>query len=121
MAFERIELTLNDRSPILQRYRTCTDAASVLAMQEVMILEMEKEQDERRAFSPSSAAMPADGPFGTGEAKAKDEEDGELLLENPNHAGGAWRPYHEDEESERGSEEERGESVEELTQILKAL
>lgn len=59
---------------------------------------------------------------GAGEAKAKDEEDGELLLENPNHAGGAWRPYHEDEESESGSEEEEEpENVEELTQGLKAL
>lgn len=35
-------------SPILQRYQTCTDPASVLAMQEVMIGEMEQEQEERR-------------------------------------------------------------------------
>lgn len=50
---------LVDRSPILQRYRTCTDAPSVLAMQEVMILEMEKEQDERRASLSASLRRPA--------------------------------------------------------------
>lgn len=35
---------------MLLRYKTCTDAASVIAMQEVMILEMEAEQNERSAF-----------------------------------------------------------------------
>lgn len=34
--------------PILNRYKTCTDAESVLAMQEVMLLEMEREDDDRR-------------------------------------------------------------------------
>lgn len=33
--------------PILKRYKTCTDPESVLAMQEVMIAEMEQEQAER--------------------------------------------------------------------------
>ncbi len=38
-------------------------------------------------------------------AKAQAEEDGDLLLENPNHVGTAWRPHHSDDE-ESGSEEE---------------
>ena len=37
------------RRPIIERYRTCTTPESVLAMQEVMIREMEQEQSERRA------------------------------------------------------------------------
>jgi hypothetical protein len=47
-------------------------------------------------------------------AKAQAEEDGDLLLENPNHTGGAWRPHHSDDE-ESGSEEESEESDEEET------
>jgi hypothetical protein len=33
--------------PLLLRYKTCTDAASVIAMQEVMLGEMQVEQDLR--------------------------------------------------------------------------
>lgn len=36
--------------PIIQRYQTCTDPASVIAMQEVIIGEMETEQADRRTF-----------------------------------------------------------------------
>ena len=43
--------------PILNRYKTCTDAASVLAMQEVMLVEMEREDDDRRQ-SLSSLPLP---------------------------------------------------------------
>ena len=43
----------------------------------------------------------------TGEAKERDEEDGDLLLENPNHAGAAWRPYHEDESDGSDGGEDR--------------
>ncbi|KAM0752224.1 DUF367-domain-containing protein [Meredithblackwellia eburnea MCA 4105] len=76
--------------PIIQRYQTCTDAESVLAMQAVITKEMEKEQDERR--------------------RAKEDDDGDLLTENPNHAGGAWKPYHEeDEEDESESEDDEDE------------
>ena len=44
-------------------------------------------------------------------AKALAEEDGDLLMENPNHVGTAWRPHHSDEEEsdEDESEEENGE------------
>lgn len=38
-----------ENRPILKRYQTCTDAASVLAMQEIMILEMESQQEERKS------------------------------------------------------------------------
>jgi len=55
-------------------------------------------------------------------AKAQAEEDGDLLLENPNHSGGAWRPHHSDEEkseseeaSEESEESEEEETVEAVT------
>lgn len=48
--------------------------------------------------------MPAD------RAKKEEEETGDLLYANPNHAGGAWKPHHsddeEDEEDESLGEEE---------------
>ncbi|GAA5970978.1 hypothetical protein JCM11641_004531 [Rhodosporidiobolus odoratus] len=66
--------------PIIERYRTCSTPESVLEMQEAMILEMEQEQHERKR------------------AKEEIEEGGDLLVENPNHGGGAWRPYHSDDE-----------------------
>ncbi|GAA6053082.1 hypothetical protein JCM3770_000375 [Rhodotorula araucariae] len=74
--------------PIIERYRTCTTPESVLAMQEVMIREMEVEQSERHR------------------AKKEEEETGDLLYANPNHTGGAWRPYHSDEEEEESEAEE---------------
>ncbi|BGP07792.1 ribosome bioproteinsis protein tsr3 [Rhodotorula toruloides] len=77
--------------PIIERYRTCTTPESVIEMQEVMIREMEREQDERKR------------------AKEEIEEAGDLLIENPNHAGGAWRPHHSDEEEESEEEEEEEE------------
>ncbi|ORY92753.1 hypothetical protein BCR35DRAFT_273879 [Leucosporidium creatinivorum] len=84
--------------PIITRYRTCTDPASVLAMQEVMILEMEAEQEERR--------------------RARDEEPDDLLMENPNHRGGAWHPHHEEESSEEEESEEEQEEVDTLAETL---
>ncbi|GAA5906026.1 hypothetical protein JCM6882_003539 [Rhodosporidiobolus microsporus] len=78
--------------PIIERYRTCSTPESVIEMQEVMILEMEKEQHERKR------------------EKELIEEEGDLLIENPNHGGKAWRPYHSDEEEESEEEEEEAES-----------
>lgn len=49
-------------------------------------------------------------------AKAEAEEGGDLLLENPNHVGTAWRPHHSDEE-ESGSEEGSEEEVEEEAEV----
>lgn len=94
--------------PILNRYKLCTDSESVLAMQELMILEMEKEDDERRL------------------AKESQDEDGDLLVENPNHSGAAWRPYHSDSESdpddeEEQDEQERSEAIEALSHMLNAI
>lgn len=44
------------------------------------------------------------------------------MIENPNHTGAAWHPYHSDsEEEESGSEQdeqERSEAIEELSHML---
>ncbi|GAA5860990.1 hypothetical protein JCM8547_007999 [Rhodosporidiobolus lusitaniae] len=87
--------------PIIERYRTCTTPESVIEMQETMIVEMEKEQEERKR------------------AKEEIEEGGDLLVPNANRAGGAWRPYHSDEEGgeEEGSEEEAEESDYEVDKL----
>jgi len=69
--------------PILQRYKTCSDPASIISMQENIIGQMEQEQEERRKASEDA------------------DVDGDLLVANPNHAGTAWRPYHDgDDDSE---------------------
>ncbi|SCV71175.1 BQ2448_2763 [Microbotryum intermedium] len=73
--------------PIITRYQTCTTAESVLEMQEVIIEEMKKEEEERRR------------------EKVRVEEEGDLLVANPNHARGAWRPHHSDEGEEESDEE----------------
>lgn len=39
-------------------------------------------------------------------AKTKELDDGDLMIENPNHSQSAWRPYHEEEASESESESE---------------
>lgn len=117
-------LILGD-SPILNRYKTCTDAESVLAMQEVMILEMEQEDDERRAYRLKYARcirLRAN----VGLAKESQDADGDLLVENPNHSGAAWRPYHsesesEEEEDEEQTEKERLEAIEALSHMLNAI
>lgn len=64
-----------------------------------------------------------------GEAKDEQEAKGDLLIKNPNHAGAAWRPFHESEEgegeeSEEESEqdaEERSVAIESLELMLKAI
>ncbi|GAA5825793.1 hypothetical protein JCM11251_000372 [Rhodosporidiobolus azoricus] len=77
--------------PIIARYRTCSTPESVIEMQEEMIREMEQEQHERKR------------------EKEAIEEEGDLLVANPNRAGGAWKPYHSDEEEESEEEEEEEE------------
>ncbi|BGP15868.1 hypothetical protein JCM10213_005646 [Rhodosporidiobolus nylandii] len=73
---------------IIERYRTCDGPESVLAMQELMMKELEQEQDERKR------------------AMEELDDGGDLLYENPNHGGKAWRPRHSDDEE---SEEEEAE------------
>lgn len=43
-----------------------------------------------------------------------------MLLENPNHAGGAWRPYHEESESESDDESDDA-GVEPVDDLIKGL
>ncbi|GAA5970386.1 hypothetical protein JCM3765_005681 [Sporobolomyces pararoseus] len=91
---------------IIERYKTCTTPESVIEMQETIIKEMEKQDDERRR------------------EKEKLEESGDLLVQNFNHSGqggDTWRPYHSDEEeegeqtdSEQASEEESDYEVDKL-------
>lgn len=58
----------------------------------------------------------------TGLAKETQDFDGDLLIENPNHTGAAWHPYHSDSEEEASDEEqdeqERSEAIEELSHML---
>ncbi|GAA5909277.1 hypothetical protein JCM8208_005629 [Rhodotorula glutinis] len=83
--------------PIIERYRTCTTPESVLAMQEVMIREMEQEQSERHR------------------AKKEEEETGDLLYANPNHAGGAWKPHHSDDDDDEEDDDDVSSNGEEDT------
>ncbi|KDE06576.1 hypothetical protein MVLG_03073 [Microbotryum lychnidis-dioicae p1A1 Lamole] len=76
--------------PIISRYQTCSTPESVLEMQEVIIEEMKKEEEERRR------------------EKERVEEEGDLLVLNPNHMRGAWRPHHSDEEEGSGEEDDGG-------------
>ncbi|CEQ40403.1 SPOSA6832_02028, partial [Sporobolomyces salmonicolor] len=85
--------------PIIERYRTCTTPESVVDMQEEIISELKREEDDRRR------------------AKVEMEEGGDLLIANPNHAGSAWRPYQSGDEEE--SEEEDEEVVEEDFEVDK--
>jgi pre-rRNA-processing protein TSR3 len=79
-------------------------------MQEVMIREMEREQDERSESEISfSEHVPSDDGRVAGRAKEEIEEAGDLLVENPNHTGGAWRPHHSDNEEESEEEEQEEE------------
>ncbi|GAA5910719.1 uncharacterized protein JCM6883_000292, partial [Sporobolomyces salmoneus] len=83
---------------IIERYKTCTTPESVIEMQQTIIKEMEKQDDERRR------------------EKEKLEEKGDLLVQNFNHSsqgGDTWRPYHSDEEGESESEAESEEAEEE--------
>jgi pre-rRNA-processing protein TSR3 len=64
--------------PIIERYKTCSDAASVITMQQTMMNEIEQEQRERQ--------------------QAKEDDDGDLLVSNPNHDRAAWKPYHDKSE-----------------------
>jgi hypothetical protein len=51
--------------------------------------------------------------------RARDEEPDDLLMENPNHRGGAWHPHHEEESS--GEEEESDEEQEEVDTLAETL
>ena len=42
------------------------------------------------------------------------------MLENPNHAGSAWKPYHSEEEEESEEESEGGSQVDDLADRLEA-
>ncbi|GAA6027395.1 hypothetical protein JCM8097_007826 [Rhodosporidiobolus ruineniae] len=77
--------------PIIKRYRTCTTPESVIEMQEEMIREMKVEEEERKR------------------AKEEVEENGDLLIENPNHGGAAWRPNREVSDEEESEEEDEAE------------
>lgn len=48
-------------------------------------------------------------------AKKEEEESGDLLYANPNHAGGAWRPHHSDDDDD-GSDEGRFSAEEETVE-----
>ncbi|SCZ99512.1 BZ3500_MvSof-1268-A1-R1_Chr3-1g06051 [Microbotryum saponariae] len=76
--------------PIISRYQTCSTPESVLEMQEIIIEEMKEEEEERRR------------------EKERVEEEGDLLVLNPNHMRGAWRPHHSEEEEESSGEEDDG-------------
>ncbi|GAA5848723.1 hypothetical protein JCM3766R1_006424 [Sporobolomyces carnicolor] len=72
---------------IIERYKTCTTPESVIEMQQTIIREMEKQDDERRR------------------EKEQLEASGDLLVQNFNHSsskGGhdTWRPYHSEDEDE---------------------
>ncbi|GAA5928310.1 ribosome biogenesis protein TSR3 [Sporobolomyces koalae] len=76
---------------IIERYKTCDSPESVLEMQQAIVGEMERQDDERRR------------------EKEKLEESGDLLVENFNHVGDSWslnqrRNLEEDEISEDESE-----------------
>ncbi|BGP55367.1 hypothetical protein JCM8202_004707 [Rhodotorula sphaerocarpa] len=77
---------------IIERYKTCSTPESVLAMQEVMMKELEVEQAENK--------------------RARDElnEGGDMLIANPNHRGAEWPSSDsEGEDSEEAEESEEGE------------
>jgi hypothetical protein len=76
-------------------------------MQETMIVEMEQEQEERSASPQVLYCFQHKLTQSTTERdKAAIEEGGDLLVENSNHTGGAWRPHHSDEEESSAEEEE---------------
>ncbi|KAK4046989.1 ribosome biogenesis protein tsr3 [Microbotryomycetes sp. JL201] len=82
--------------PIIERYRTCTDADSVLAMQEQMMLELDQEQEERR--------------------RAREEEGDDLLVENPNHQGAGWQDSSEEDDEDDEAADEVATVAEQLEQ-----
>ena len=64
-------------SPLIERYKTCEDADAITLMQEAIQGEIQSEVDERRAAQQAQRAM---------------EDEGGVLLDNPNHTKEAWRP-----------------------------
>ncbi|KAK4046774.1 ribosome biogenesis protein tsr3 [Microbotryomycetes sp. JL221] len=83
---------------IIERYRTCTDAASVLDMQEQMMLELEQEQEDRR--------------------RAREEEGDDLLFENPNHQGAGWQASESEEEEDEEEHDERGDTEQDVVETV---
>lgn len=86
-----------------------------------MIKEMEaeaEERSERRKRVSSFACSPlTQGPV---PGRARDEEGDDLLMENPNHQAGGWRPHYEEdsETSEADEEEEEEEEDQEVVDTL---